>query len=641
MIRSIYRAAIGPIPIIMLALAGCQANISISVQPISPLPAPGVAIVENAMIPAQEAPPPPPEIVVVTATQETLALPPEIVVVTATQETLALPPEIVVVTATQETLALPPEIVVVTATQETLALPPEIAVMTATQETPAEVVASDALLTFTDQTAQAGLAFTHATPITEGDGAQMISGGAAGDFNNDGWVDLYVIGGGLRPDALFVNQGDGTFRDQALAAGLAEPHLGSGAAVGDYDGDGWVDIYVTSFGTPDDMAAGRHRLYRNQGDLTFVDVAAAAGVNQASPALPDGLGAAFGDYDLDGDLDLFVAGWRKPDGAPALGNRLFRNRGDGGFDDVTAAAGIIDDGIRGFGPCFADMDGDRYPELLLAADFGTSRYFHNGGDGSFTDITGAAGTHLTWSAMGSAVGDVNNDGRLDWFLTAIFDDDGVGRGLGNSLYLNQGENRFVDAAASLGVADNGWGWGTAITDFNHDTLPDIAAVNGWNLDSYVNERGRLWLQQPDGTFQDIAAAAGFSEPVNQLGLLTLDYDNDGDQDVVVTAFNGELRLYRNDLAGAGTHWLRVLLDTQGAPGLAPNGSGALVQARVGERTYTRYAGNCAHYLTQSEAALHFGLGDAGRIDELTVTWPNGTMTTLRDLPADQTITVKP
>ncbi|MBW7886141.1 MAG: CRTAC1 family protein [Caldilineaceae bacterium] len=498
-----------------------------------------------------------------------------------------------------------------------------------------------ASLHFSDQTAAAGLTFTHATPITQGDGAQMISGAAAGDFNNDGWIDLYVVGGGLRADGLFINQGDGTFADYTLQAGLGAAHLGSGAAVGDYDGDGWVDLFVTSFGTPDNMGAGHHLLFRNNGDLTFSEVAVEAGVNQASPELPDGLGASFGDYDLDGDLDLFVAGWRKPGGEPALGNRLFRNNGDGTFADVTQQAGIVDDGIRGFNPCFADMDGDRYPELLLSADFGTSRFYHNQGDGTFTDSTYQAGTHQTWSGMGSAVGDVNNDGRLDWFITAIYDDDNVGRGAGNTLYVNQGNGTFAEVASQVGVADGGWGWGTVVTDFNNDGLPDLVAVNGWDLESYVNERAKLWLQQPDGTFVEASEVTGFGDPMNQLGLFTLDYDNDGDQDVVVTAYNGELKLYRNDLAGDDTHWLRVVLDNSEAHALAPNGLGSRVEVVAGGHTYVRYALSCSHYLTQSEMTLHFGLGSAKEVERLTVIWPNGSSTVVTEVPVDQVIVIRP
>ena len=195
----------------------------------------------------------------------------------------------------------------------------------------------------------------------------MIGGGAVGDFNNDGWQDVLFITSGAAPDRLFINDGDGTFTDRAAEWGVADLHLGLCAAVGDYDGDGWLDAYVISMGDPGTAPqVGRNRLYRNNRDQTFTDVAADVGLATISADVADGLGAAWGDYDLDGDLDLCVACWI------GVGSRLYRN--DGGlFTDVSVEAGVFDPAVRGFSPRFVDMDGDRYPELLLAADFQTSR----------------------------------------------------------------------------------------------------------------------------------------------------------------------------------------------------------------------------------------------------------------------------
>ncbi|MCP5100309.1 MAG: CRTAC1 family protein [Chloroflexi bacterium] len=496
---------------------------------------------------------------------------------------------------------------------------------------------STALL-FSDQTAVSQVAMTHATPITSGDGAKMISGAAAGDFNNDGWQDLYVIGGGLVADNLFINQGDGTFDDMAASAGLADLHLGSGTAVGDYNKDGWLDIYVTSFGPPDAMAPGQHLLFRNNGDLTFTDVAVAAGVNQASPVYADGLGAAFGDYDLDGDLDLFVTGWRKPGGTPALGNRLFRNNGNGTFDDVTNLAGIVDEGIRGFSPCFVDMDGDRYPELLLGADFGTSQYFINKTNGTFQEYTDQSGTGEEWSGMGTAVGDVNNDGRFDWYVSAIYDDDGVGRGDGSKLYLNQGNHSYMETAASAGVDDGGWAWGTVIVDLDHDGWSDILGTNGWDLPSYIDEMSKVWINNQDNTFTEMAATVGFNHTLHGMGVLNFDYDNDGDQDIVVTAYNDDLHLYRNDLP-ATNNWLQVKLDTSAAPDLAADGFGSRITVQVNGQTYYRYLNGCSHYLSQSAPIVHFGLSTAESIDELRVEWANDTVLVMTDVAINQLITL--
>ncbi|MCB0192560.1 MAG: CRTAC1 family protein [Anaerolineae bacterium] len=492
-------------------------------------------------------------------------------------------------------------------------------------------------LQFSNQTTAANIDLTHTIALhRKDDGATMMGGAVAGDFNNDGWQDLFAIGGGLEFDGLFINQGDGTFENKAEAAGMAELHVGSGAAVGDYNGDGWLDIYVTSFGPLGFMGPGQNRLYRNNGDLTFTDVAEEAGVNQTSPTMADGFGAAFGDYDLDGDLDLFVTGWRKD----SHGNRLFQNNGDGTFADVTTQAGIIDNGIRGFSPCFADMNGDRNPELLLVADFGTSRYFVNNGDGSFTESGKQLGAGMEWSGMGSTVGDFNNDGRLDWYATAIFDNEYSGRGDGNKLYFNQGK-KFIEAAETTGVNDGGWGWGAIAVDLNHDGLLDLVETNGWeDLPAYRNEPSKLWLNH--GTmFEEVAQATGFDHALDGRGLLNFDYDNDGDQDMVVTTLNESLFLYRNDLNGSGTNWLRVFLNTSAHKHLAPNGFGSRVRITIDDKTYYRDIVGCDNYLSQSELSAHFGLGDAQLIDELRIEWPDGSVTTRTGIEVNQTLTIAP
>ena len=501
-----------------------------------------------------------------------------------------------------------------------------------------------ATLSFSNQAESANASFRHTAPLNP---MTVMTGGAtAGDFNNDGHVDLFVIGGGLRPDALFINMGDGTFEDMSAQAGLDDLHFGSGAAAGDYDGDGFLDLYVTSLGPPDDMRPGNHKLYHNNGDLTFTDVAARAGVNQTSQMddMPDGFGSSFGDYDLDGDLDLFVAGWNKL-ARTGASNRLFRNDGDGTFTDVTEAAGIIDDGnlyslgIRGFSPCFADTNGDRYPELMVAADFGTSVYYVNKSDGTFNEWTSEAGTDQARSGMGSTVGDFNNDGMLDWYVSAIYDDDGVGRGSGNKLYYNQGGHVFKEVAAAAGVDDGGWGWGTVAVDLNNDGWLDIVETNGWDLRSYLEEQAKVWLNNGDDTFREVSTETGFDHTLNGLGVLNFDYDDDGDQDIVVTAPNNPLSLYRNDLTGGSINWLRVWLDTRSAPHLAPNGFGSRVQVTVGDQTYIRDVVGCANYLSQSELSAHFGLGAAQVVDEVSVQWPDGSETVLREVNANQTITI--
>lgn len=510
--------------------------------------------------------------------------------------------------------------------------------------TSSPMLSEEQSLRFVDVTGSAGVTFTHATPFDAAnytvamDSAKMIGGATTGDFTNDGLPDLFVIGGGLAADAFFVNLGDGTFENRAEPAGLiGDWHLGAGAAAGDYDGDGWLDLFVTSHGTPGDPQPGRHRLFHNNGDGTFTDVAERAGVATTAREEADGFGAAFGDIDLDGDLDLFVAGG----GKDSEGNPLFRNDGDGTFTDITDEAGIVDDGIRGFSPCLVDTDGDRYPELLLAADFGTSRYFVNNRDGTFREHTIGAGTGLEWSGMGTTVADFNGDGLVDWMVTAIFDDEAAGRGDGNSLYLNLGRNTFEQSAAALGVDDGGWGWGPAAFDVDLDGLIDVVENNGWNFEAYTSESAKVWLQQPDGTFVDGAADSGLDE-YRLFGLSTIDfdYDGDGDRDIAFTAPNDEFRLYRTD-APPGRGWLGVTLDTADAPGLAPGGIGAVVRATVGGTTMSRFVTGCSTYLGQGDPNPHFGLGAAHTVDELIVEWPDGTVTRLTDVAADRMLVVAP
>ncbi len=501
-------------------------------------------------------------------------------------------------------------------------------------------------LVFSDQTQAAGVDYRYRTPFSienytsAMDTAKMRGGAAVIDYDRDGHQDLFMVGGGLEPDRLLRNRGDGTFEDVTAAAEVAgEPHLGSSVAVGDYDGDGWLDLFVTSHGPADDPQPGFHRLWHNDGDGTFTDVADDAGVRFTSRETHDGFGAAFADYDLDGDLDLFVAGWQRD----SLGNRLFRNEGDGTFTDVTVDAGVVDDGIRGFSPCLVDTDGDRYPELMLVADFGTSRYFINNTDGTFTERTEDSSAGKEWSGMGTAVGDYDNDGMLDWYATAIFDDSAEGRGDGNKLYRNLGNHDFAEVAAAAGVADGGWGWGAATIDLDLDGWLDIVEVNGWHFEGfevYTDEMAKVFMSRGDGTFTEVAAETGLHHNMMGLGLVDFDYDADGDRDIAITAANDAFTLYRNDQA-TGNHWLRVFLDPEGAPGIPPDGIGSRVWVEAGGKRLLRYMGGCANYLGTPELSAAYGLGDATTVDRVTVEWPNGTTTVLENVQPDQTLTITP
>jgi hypothetical protein len=500
---------------------------------------------------------------------------------------------------------------------------------------------------FTEVALSAGIDFVHNSLGASSEVYFMSSGGVAGDFDKDGWPDLFVLGSGSRADALYINQGDGTFLDEAAAWGLASMHEGVGAAAGDYNNDGWLDIYVTSHSDNAGVTGpGQHRLYRNNGDGTFSDVAAAAGVNTTAVGRADGWSASFGDYDLDGDLDLAVAGWFEISG----GNRLFRNDGDGTFTDVTDAAdlgALI--GANGFSPRFADMDGDRFPELIWTADFGSSLYFINDGDGTFTEATAAAGVGRESNGMGVTVADLNGDGLLDWYATSIdrqWNQTPRPGNAGNMLYLNQGNHVYAEVSDAAGVSAGWWGWGTSAIDVEHDGDLDLAETNGWYYQPWEGRPACLFLASGNGSYVEKAAAAGFVHNDEGRGLLDIDYDRDGDQDVVIFSNLGRVYLYRNEVIGPQgvrpcTNWLQVALETSCDASLAPHGVGARISITAGGRTQIREINAGTNFIAQSELIAHAGLKDAVLVDEVRVTWPDGSVTTRTGIAANQRLTIEP
>lgn len=493
-------------------------------------------------------------------------------------------------------------------------------------------MSAPAQVSFTDQTQAAGVSMQHSISTGSGNNI-MIAGGAVADFNQDGWPDLFAIGGGGTADHLFINNGDGTFTNQAAAWGVEVFHHGIGASAADFNNDGWPDIYVTSFGVAGSPTEpGKHRLYQNTGNNGFVEVAAAAGVNQTSASVADGFGSAFGDYDRDGYLDLFVCGWELLSG----GNRLFRNNGDGTFSDTTVAAGVSDNAVRGFAPTFADMDGDGYPELLHISDAGTSRYYINNGDGTFTKMNPRPPRINTLNGMGVAVGDVNGDDLLDFYGTSIYWDSASG----NMLWLNQGNHEYLEVGQSADVNNGGWGWGTLMMDCDHDGWLDIVETNGWSSPQFDNFPSRLFVNNGDETFTESAVAAGITHDLQGRGVVNFDYDLDGDQDLVFFSNKDELQLYRNETGSTDGAWLRLELETDNHPYLAPNGFGATVEVttNTGKRV-RQYLDSRTSYLSQSEWALHFGLDDATSIDQVTVRWADHTYTFLGGMSVNQNLKV--
>jgi hypothetical protein len=501
----------------------------------------------------------------------------------------------------------------------------------------APLVAQDGTPSFANRASDAGVEFDHANP-TFFTMADYTGGGTVADFDRDGAIDLFAVSGGNGLDHLYINNGDGTFTDSASAWGMTTVHLGKGATSADYNDDGWPDMFVTSAGPVGGPAAGHHKLFRNNGNSSFTDVASEAGV-AFSASTEDGFCSAFGDYDLDGDLDLFVAGWKPPN----KGSRLFQNDGDGTFTDVTnvidfwAGTPIT---VYGFAPRFVDMDGDKYPELLLVGDFGTSRYFQNDGDGTFTDVTNARNAGQDENGMGQTVGDFNNDGLFDWYVCSIFAP--TVSWTGNKLYLNTPSGVLEEVGEAAGVEEGGYGWGAVSVDFDHDGFLDIAETNGDNASPmFINEQSYLFMNQGDGTFSESALSLGLDHSKAGRGMLNFDYDDDGDQDIAIFTNFSKFTLWNNDLSGNEIAWLRVFLDTTVNDELAADGYGTVISARVGTSTQYRHVFGGDNYLSSSELSAHFGLGAATSVDELRVEWSNGEVTVLKDVAVNQTIVVTP
>jgi hypothetical protein len=471
-----------------------------------------------------------------------------------------------------------------------------------------------------------------------GEPDMMAGGGAGADVDGDGDVDLFVLHGDLGPARLFLNQGNGSFVEGAAQAGLAiVGGIPNGAAFADLNGDGSLDLFLGGV-SPDGLATTPPRLFFNDGHGHFTEKTAFSGLT----SVRDTWSAAFADYDRDGDLDLALGHWNKV--APGTGH-LWRNRGDGRFDDVDVAAGIAPSfaaSDKSFTPTWADIDSDGWPDLLIAGDFGTSMVFHNLKNGKFAETTPASITDE--NGMGTAVGDYDNDGDLDWFVSAIWDPNGHEDGefwgiTGNRLYRNPGNGAFEDATETAGVRRGYWGWGSCFADFDNDGNLDLFHVNGMpfiaTASEFFGDPARFFVSNGDGTFAERSVELGVADTGQGRGIVCADFDRDGDIDIYVTNNGGATKLYRND-GGNARHWLDVSLR-----GPAPNTSavGARVYARVGSVTQMRelQAGN--NFLSSNPIEAHFGLGDATAVDELRVVWPDGSEETRHGVAADQRLTI--
>ncbi len=499
---------------------------------------------------------------------------------------------------------------------------------------------------FTDVTHAAGLAYEHGwrTPLVSEDGSfderRHFAGGiAAGDYDDDGFVDLYAVRGDIGPNLLLRNRGDGTFVDEAAAAGVVlDGTAGCGPAFADLDGDGRLDLLVGGVrGEP-------LRLFRNTGARTFTEVTAGSGLD----AVPDTYSAAFGDYDRDGDLDVLLAHWNTFRQLDESSRTLWRNDGGFRFTDVSLAAGVASRLVSPdfpfdftFTPNFADLDGDGWPDVLLAADVGTSTVLRNRGDGTFADITDPA-VITDENGMGAAIGDYDRDGILDWFVSSIWDPDGHAEGAwgvtGNRLYRGRGDGTFADVTETAGVRAGYWGWAATWSDVDNDGDLDLFHVNGYGRDAdyepsraFFTDPSVLFLNDGSGRFSEQAVVLGLDDHGMGRGAVSFDYDRDGDLDLLIANAGAAPRLFRND-GGNARHFLVVHLRGAGAN---RHGIGARVTVRAGGVTQLHELRAGSNYASQDPSEVHVGLGAATVVDELHVRWPSGAGTRRTGVAADQ------
>jgi hypothetical protein len=489
-------------------------------------------------------------------------------------------------------------------------------------------------ISFTDITSQAGLNFSHSMP--DGDGILEMSGGvAAGDFDNDGWVDLYAVGGDGQHNLLLKNMADGTFSDTAEFAEVNLLARGSGPSFGDLDGDGLLDLFVGSVG------GSAPKLYLNRGNDKFLDITESSGL-----VLPgNNFGATWGDYDKDDDLDLVITHWSSVSSEHYP--YFWRNNGDNTFTDVSDEVGIttvmqqFGSRDKSFTPTFADIDSDGWQDLLLVSDNHRTRIFNNQRDGTFADNTDR-NIISDNAGMGSAVGDYDNDGDLDWFVTAITFKDGVKHfgslTPGNRLYQNQGDGSFIDKTDEAGVRDGYWGWATCFADLNNDTHLDLFHVNGMQGEGidqrFKDDPSRLFMANGDGTFTELSLALGINDRGMGRGLVCFDYDKDGDLDLYIANYDQAPKLLCN--SGNNNNFVNIKLEEQSTNSQA---LGARIYVTAGgiEQMRELRAGN--NYVSQNPVEAHFGLGQASELTQVKIVWPDGQQSVLKDLDINQFITI--
>ena len=504
----------------------------------------------------------------------------------------------------------------------------------------------------------------------------MGSGVALLDYDNDGWLDIYLLNGSTvgalkgkeaPPRAMLLhNNHDGTFTDVTEKAGVGNERWGFGVAIGDYDNDGWPDIYVANYG--------KNRLYHNNHDGTFTDVAEKAGVALGGWSA----GPTWGDYDRDGLLDLFVPGYVKfdvdhppiagqgaipqnvcqfrgidvmcgPRGLPGEADHLFHNNGDGTFTDVSVQAGVSNpSGYYGLVSVFLDVDDDGWLDLLVANDSVPNYLYRNKHNGTFEDISYASGFALSdagreQASMGIAVGDYNRDGKVDLFTTTFSDDY-------KTLYRNDGDASFTDVTYRAGLADPTipfLSWGTAFLDYDNDGLLDIFIVSG-HVYPEVDKQdwGTTWAERPqlfrnlDGVkFKEVppATGSGLADVITGRGAAFGDLFNDGHIDVVINNIDSKPTLLRNVVKN-DNHWLTLKLI--GGPKSPRDAIGAKVFLTAGGVRQRADVFSGGSYGSSSDQRVHFGLGSATTVDSIEIHWPSGKKQSITVPGVDRIFTIE-